>query len=164
MILNLAAREPTGHLYLVEVKSLAITSHLLQFWIWRLPPVAIPLIPYFWFLSLFSSFSISFFCSLYLFLSFSPPPTLAPSPLLSRRLISGAASQQQYLRKDKAPRLYSLFHTSLCALVCPSSLFYAQFNIPSLLLFHILSYLFLNNARFTPVTAKHVYASLCVFL
>ena len=137
--------------------------------IWRLPPFTIPLIfPAFSSFSLlFCSFSVSFLLhSISFFLS--PPPTRAPSPLFSRRLISGAASQQDYLRKEKAPLLLfalsypSVLHLSVLSfarLPCFSS----HFNIPSSLLFHTLllpkSH---HNVGFKTVTMAHVSVSLCV--
>lgn len=81
--------------------------------------------------SLCSAASLSLSSALYIssFLS-PPPPTRAPSPLFSRRLISGAASQQEYLRKEKAPLLYSLFlsplsYISLCSHLLLSPIFFS---------------------------------------
>lgn len=88
----------------------AVTPLTIQ--IWQLPPFTFPSssLP---FHSLCSAASVSLSSALYISFFLSPPPTRAPSPLFSRCLISRAASQQEYLRKEKAPLLYSLFHTPL---------------------------------------------------
>lgn len=82
--------------------------------------------------SLFSRLSFPFFSSVPFFLS---PPTRAPSPLFSKRLISGAASQQEYLRKEKAPLFYSLFLTPLPYISLCSCLLLRSFFSHSLVFF-----------------------------
>ncbi len=89
-------------------------SRPLTILIWRLPPFTTPLISFLLFILSVQQILCLFFSALYcISLFLSPPPTRAPSPLFSRRLISGAASQQAYLRNEKASLLSSLFLTPL---------------------------------------------------
>lgn len=122
----------------------AVTPLTIQ--IWQLPPFTFPSssLP---FHSLCSAASVSLSFALYISFFLSPPPTRAPSPLFSRCLISRAASQQEYLRKEKAPLLYSLFRTPLPHIsLCSRLLLFPLFSSHIFLLHSSFSNFFIPNS------------------
>lgn len=127
-------------------------------------------LPSSFFPSLFSSFSISFFCTLYLFLSLSSsyarPLTSFLSPFDQRSSISAGVFKE----REGSPALFSLSYPSVLHLSVLSFAPLPYFLLTLIFLFyffftHFLIFFsqdFFRNVGFNTVTMMHVYVSVYV--